>query len=71
MGATAAQALLGPQFRVTKDRGRPVESDLAPCVLATVHPSSILRQRTDEERDAAIADFVADLKVVAKLLAQV
>lgn len=70
MGATAAQALLGRQFRVTKDRGRPVDSDLAPYVLATVHPSSILRQRTDEERDTAMADFVADLEVVAKLLAQ-
>jgi DNA polymerase len=70
MGATAAQALLGRQFRVTKDRGRPVDSDLAPHVLATVHPSSILRQRTDEERVAAMADFVADLKIVAKLLAQ-
>jgi uracil-DNA glycosylase len=70
MGATAAQALLGRQFRVTKDRGRPVDSDLAPHVLATVHPSSILRQRTDEERVAAMSDFVADLKVVAKLLAQ-
>jgi uracil-DNA glycosylase len=70
MGATAAQALLGRQFRVTKDRGRPVDSDLAPYVLATVHPSSILRQRTDEERSAAMADFVADLKIVAKLLAQ-
>jgi uracil-DNA glycosylase family protein len=70
MGATAAQALLGRQFRVTKDRGRPIESDLAPHVIATVHPSSILRQRTDEERTAAMADFVADLKVVAKLLAQ-
>jgi len=70
MGATAAQALLGHQFRVTKDRGRPVDSDLAPHVLATVHPSSILRQRTDEERVAAMADFVADLKVVAELLAQ-
>ena len=71
MGATAAQALLGRQFRVTKDRGRPVDSDLAPYVLATVHPSSILRQRTEEERDAAMADFVADLTVVAKLLAEV
>lgn len=69
MGATAAQALLGRQFRVTKDRGRPVDSDLAPHVLATVHPSSILRQRTDEERAAAMSDFIADLKVVAKLLA--
>jgi DNA polymerase len=55
---------------VTKDRGRPVASDLAPYVLATVHPSSILRQRTDEERAVAMADFVADLKIVAKLLAQ-
>jgi uracil-DNA glycosylase family protein len=70
MGATAAQALLGRQFRVTKDRGRPIESDLAPHVLATVHPSSILRQRTDEERAAAMADFVADLKVVAKFVAE-
>jgi uracil-DNA glycosylase family protein len=70
MGATAAQALLGRQFRVTKDRGLPVDSDLAPHVLATVHPSSILRQRTDEERAEAMSDFVADLKVVAKLLAQ-
>jgi uracil-DNA glycosylase len=69
MGATAAQALLGRQFRVTKDRGRPIASDLAPCVLATVHPSSILRQRTEEERATAMADFVADLRVVAKLLA--
>jgi len=68
MGATAAQALLGGQFRVTKDRGRPVDSDLARFVLATVHPSSILRQRTDEERATAMADFVADLKVVAKLI---
>jgi uracil-DNA glycosylase len=70
LGATAAQALLGRQFRVTKQRGVPVESDLAPNVLATVHPSSILRQETDEDRAAAMEDLVADLKVVAKLLAQ-
>jgi uracil-DNA glycosylase len=68
LGATAAQALLGRQFRVTKQRGLPVESDLAPHVVATIHPSSILRQETDAEREAAMADFVADLKVVAKLL---
>jgi DNA polymerase len=68
LGATAAQALLGRQFRVTKQRGVPVESDLAPHVLATVHPSSILRQETDEDRAAAMEDFVADMKVVAKLL---
>ena len=68
LGATAAQALLGRQFRVTKQRGVPVESDLAPHVVATVHPSSILRQETDEDREAAMRDFIADLKVVAKLL---
>jgi uracil-DNA glycosylase len=68
LGATAAQALLGRQFRVTKQRGVPVESDLAPHVIATVHPSSILRQDTEDARKAAMADFVADLKVVAKLL---
>ena len=68
LGATAAQALLGRQFRVTKERGKPVESDLAPVVVATVHPSSILRQSTDEERAAAMKDFVADLEVVAELL---
>jgi uracil-DNA glycosylase len=68
LGATAAQALLGRQFRVTKQRGVPVESDLAPHVIATVHPSSILRQETDEARAAAMEALVADLKVVAKLL---
>jgi uracil-DNA glycosylase len=68
LGATAAQSLLGRQFRVTKQRGVPVESELAPYVVATVHPSSILRQETDEDRAAATKDFVADLKVVAKLL---
>jgi uracil-DNA glycosylase family protein len=68
LGATAAQSLLGRQFRVTKQRGVPVESELAPYVLATVHPSSILRQETDEDRATAMKDFVADLKVVAKLL---
>ena len=68
LGATAAQALLGRQFRVTKQRGVPVESDLAPHVIATVHPSSILRQGTDEDRAAAFDELVRDLKVVAKLL---
>jgi uracil-DNA glycosylase family protein len=68
LGATAAQALLGRQFRVTKQRGVPIESDLAPHVLATVHPSSILRQETDEDRAVAMDELIADLKVVAKLL---
>jgi uracil-DNA glycosylase family protein len=64
LGATAAQALLGRQFRVTKDRGRPVESDLAPVVIATIHPSAILRA-DEETREAEMAAFVADLKTVA------
>jgi uracil-DNA glycosylase len=68
LGATAAQSLLGRGFRVTKERGVPVESDLAQHVLATVHPSSILRQETDADRAEAMREFVADLKVVAKLL---
>jgi uracil-DNA glycosylase len=70
LGATAAQSLLGRQFRVTKERGHPLESDLAPYVVATVHPSSILRQRTDDARAAAMKEFVADLEVVAELLSR-
>jgi DNA polymerase len=70
LGATAAQALLGRQFRVTKQRGMSVESDLAPYVVATVHPSSILRQETDADRAAAFEELVSDLKVVAKLLSR-
>jgi DNA polymerase len=65
LGATAAQALLGRQFRVSKQRGVPVESDLAPVVMATVHPSSILRS---DDRDTEMARFVDDLKQVAKAL---
>jgi uracil-DNA glycosylase len=62
LGATAAQALLGRQFRVTQHRGEPVESDLAPVVIATVHPSSILRA---DDRDAELRKLVSDLKTVA------
>jgi DNA polymerase len=68
LGATAAQSLLGRSFRVTKQRGVPVESDLAPKVLATVHPSSILRAPDETARREAYAAFVADLRVVAELL---
>jgi DNA polymerase len=68
LGATAAQALLGRQFRVTKQRGTWVESPLAPHVTATIHPSAILRQRTDDERHTEMAHFVDDLKVVARVL---
>jgi uracil-DNA glycosylase family protein len=65
LGATAAQSLLGSSFRVTKMRGVPVESDLAPTVIATVHPSSILRAPDEEARRQAMQDFVADLRAVA------
>jgi DNA polymerase len=67
LGATAAQALLGRQFRVTQHRGELLESELAEAVTATVHPSSILRGEP-AERETNFAAFVDDLKVVAKLL---
>jgi uracil-DNA glycosylase len=68
LGATAAQALLGAGFRVTRQRGAFVPSALAPHVLATVHPSALLRAEP-ETREAEIARFVADLKVAATALA--
>lgn len=67
LGATAAQALLGRQFRVTQHRGELLESELAEAVTATVHPSSILRGEP-EEREANFGAFVDDLRVVANLL---
>jgi uracil-DNA glycosylase len=67
LGATAAQTLLGRQFRVTQARGQLLESELAEFVTATVHPSSILRGEP-AERETNFAAFVDDLKVVAKLL---
>jgi uracil-DNA glycosylase len=68
LGATAAQALLGSHVRIGRDRGRPMESELAELVTLTAHPSSILRSQTDKERDAAMAELVADLRNVAKWL---
>lgn len=70
LGATAAQALLGSQIRVGRDRGRPVASDLAQLVTLTAHPSAILRLRDDAERAAALDAFVEDLRQVARWLAQ-
>jgi uracil-DNA glycosylase family protein len=67
LGATAAQALLGRDFRVSRQRGELVESELAENVIATVHPSSILRA-DDETRDAEYRGLVDDLKKVAKLI---
>ena len=68
LGATAAQALLGRQFRVTQSRGQWVESPLAPYVMATVHPSSILRAPDDTTRHAEMTRFIADLRVVKSAL---
>jgi DNA polymerase len=68
LGATAAQALLGRQFKVTAHRGEFVASTLAPLVLATVHPSSILRAPDDETRHAEMKRFTDDLRAVARAL---
>jgi uracil-DNA glycosylase len=65
LGATAAQSLLGKQFRVTKERGRWLESELAERVTATIHPSAILRQRDGESREREMQLFVEDLRLVA------
>jgi uracil-DNA glycosylase len=70
LGATAAQALLGAQVRIGRDRGRPMHSDLAPHVTLTTHPSAILRQRDDAERAEAMEAFVEDLTHVARWLAE-
>ncbi|MGH7583275.1 MAG: UdgX family uracil-DNA binding protein [Gemmatimonadales bacterium] len=68
LGATAAQALLGRRFRVTRDRGRDIATEFAPHTVATLHPSAILRQKTDADRHRAMRHFVADLRVAAGLL---
>jgi uracil-DNA glycosylase family protein len=70
LGATAAQALLGRSFKVSRQRGQFVVSPLAPRVLATVHPSSLLRAPDDETRRRETARFVQDLKKVARALQQ-
>ena len=66
MGATAARALLGPEFRVSTQRGRFVTSTLAPFVFATLHPSAILRVRDDAERETAFGQLVDDLSLIRK-----
>jgi DNA polymerase len=68
LGASAAQSLLGKAFRVTQDRGKIIPSDLAPYVMGTVHPSSILRAPDSEQRHQQREAFVRDLKKVAELL---
>ncbi|HSA72294.1 MAG TPA: UdgX family uracil-DNA binding protein [Burkholderiales bacterium] len=68
LGATAAKALIGPQFKVSVDRGRFVESPLARHVFATFHPSALLRLREGEEKEAALEQLVKDLKLINKAL---
>jgi DNA polymerase len=70
LGATASQALLGRRFLVTKERGKFVESKLAPYVMATVHPSSILRAPDAEARRTEMKSFIDDLRVAAKVLGE-
>ena len=68
LGATAAHALLGPSFRLTKHRGEFVASDLAPRVIATIHPSAILRAPDSETRAAQTSDLLSELKMIARML---
>ena len=69
LGATAAQTLLGKKFKVTQERGKIFASELAPRVLATVHPSSILRAPDDESRHVEMRRFIDDLRKVAEAIA--
>jgi DNA polymerase len=68
LGATAAQSLLGREFSVTRQRGQPIDSPLAPFVMATVHPSSILRAPDEDARHSQMQALIKDLKIVAHLL---
>ncbi|HUE27270.1 MAG TPA: UdgX family uracil-DNA binding protein [Solirubrobacteraceae bacterium] len=70
LGATASQALLGSHVRIGRDRGRPMDSDLAELVTITTHPAAILRAQDDAERKAAMEQFVSDLATVAEWLRQ-
>jgi uracil-DNA glycosylase len=70
LGATAAQSLLGPGFRVTQHRGQPVPSPFRARVVATVHPSSILRARDDDSRQREMRAFIADLRAAAALVSR-
>ena len=66
LGATAAQAVFGPSFRVTRERGKVLSSKLAPRALATVHPSSLLRQPDEESRRREYERFVVDLRAARR-----
>ncbi len=66
LGATAAQAILGAQFRVTRDRGKLLRHDIAPHVIATLHPSAILRAPDEDAREVSYRFLVADLTLAAR-----
>jgi len=66
LGSTAGQAIFGPSFRVTRERGKVLSSKFAPKVVATVHPSSLLRQPDEESRQREYRNFVSDLRVALK-----
>ena len=68
LGATAAKSLLGSKFRLMAERGRPLDSDLAPLVVATIHPSSILRERDSQARQAQRDLLWEDLRAAAQAL---
>jgi DNA polymerase len=68
LGATSARSLLGNDFKVTERRGQPIASNWAPHVLATIHPSAILRVREDGERERELERFIADLRNAAKFV---
>jgi uracil-DNA glycosylase len=70
LGATAAKAIIGPQFKVSVQRGQFVESPLAPYVFATLHPSALLRLREEEEKEVAFQQLVDDLRLIRKALAR-
>jgi DNA polymerase len=66
LGSTAGQVFFGPSFRVTRERGKVLSSKLAPKVMATVHPSSLLRQPDEESREREYDRFVVDLRAAVK-----
>jgi DNA polymerase len=70
MGATAAQSIWGPSFRVSKERGVVKHGELAPAILATLHPSAVLRAPDEQARREAFQTLVRDLRKIAKLLAE-
>lgn len=68
LGSTAAQSLFGPSFRVTQQRGKKLDSDLAPFVIATIHPSAVLRAPDEAAREQAFQSLVDDLELVERAL---